>query len=120
MNLRLIIVEDEPLEKQALRHIISQNFPNIDIVAEPSDGLTALKEIEKWQPDLLFLDIGIPEIDGLTVQERAIQMFPAIRTAVLTAYSDFDHAHQALTSQVVDYLVKPARSSQIIATVNKL
>ena len=120
MNLRLIIVEDEPLEKQALRHIISQNFPNIDIVAEPSDGLTALKEIEKWQPDLLFLDIGIPVIDGLTVQERAIQMFPAIRTAVLTAYSDFDHAHQALTSQVVDYLVKPARSSQIIATVNKL
>lgn len=120
MSLQLIIVEDEPLEKRALRQIIQRNFPEIAIVSEPSDGLEALREIEKWRPDLLFLDIGIPEIDGLTVQQKALELLPNIQSVVLTAYSDFDHVHKALTNQVVDYLVKPARSSQIVAAVQKL
>lgn len=119
-NLKMMIVEDEKFEKMALHQIISKNFPYIEIVAEPSSGIEAIRLGKQLKPHILFLDIGIPEIDGLSVQKKLKGVFPDLQTIVLTAYSDFDHAHKALTYQVADYLVKPARKEVIIEAVNKV
>lgn len=119
-TLKLMIVEDEKLEKKALHKIIEKNFPYIEIVAEPSSGIEAIKLGKKLKPHILFLDIGIPEIDGLSVQKKLKGVLPDLQTIILTAYYDFDHAHKALTYQVADYLVKPARKEVIIESLNKI
>ncbi|MEQ2466047.1 response regulator transcription factor [Niallia hominis] len=120
MCVRLMIVEDENLEKKALRKIITSRFPEIQIVAEPSTGYEALKEAKQTKPDIIFMDIGLPELDGLSVQEELVDFLPKSQTIVLTAYSDFEYAHKALKIHVADYLLKPVRKELVIQAIDKV
>ena len=66
MRIKTIVVEDEPLARQRLRELLSQHS-DIEIVAEAADGRSAVRSIDSLKPDLVCLDIQIPELDGLGV-----------------------------------------------------
>lgn len=120
MSQRLMIVEDEALEAQALKTIISKEFPGIDIVGHAVSGQEAIMIAKDKVPEIILMDIGIPEIDGLTAQREIISFLPNVQTIVLTAYSDFHHAQSAISSGVVEYLLKPARKEIIVAAIGKV
>jgi two-component system LytT family response regulator len=103
MNLRTLIVDDEGLARQRIRHLLSRS-PDIEVVAECTNGLEALKAIEELNPDLVFLDIQMPELDGFGVVEAvgAEHMPP---TLFVTAYDQ--HALRAFEVHALDYLLKP-------------
>lgn len=107
-----LIVEDEPLARKTLRDLLA-NADWLEIVGEAADGLTAVEFINTRRPDLVFLDINLPELSGLDVLKRLTHE-PAI---VFTTAHD-RHAIAAFELAAVDYLLKPfgrARLEQALA-----
>ena len=103
MSIRALIVEDEPLAREKLRGWVSAE-PELEVVAECGDGRDAVTRIRELQPDLLFLDIQLPELDGFGVlAELGAETPPAV--IFTTAYDKF--ALRAFEVHALDYLLKP-------------
>jgi two-component system LytT family response regulator len=103
MNIRTLIVDDESLARDRLRQLLEAEA-GIEIVGECSDGSEAVAAIRKTTPDLVFLDIQMPELDGFGVLE-AIGGQPMPVIVFVTAYDKF--ALRAFEVHAVDYLLKP-------------
>ncbi|AOY77133.1 response regulator transcription factor [Clostridium formicaceticum] len=116
---KLMIVEDEPIERKALRMILSRHFFNLDIVEDAKNGIEAVDLAKIYKPDIILMDIKMPENTGLEAQKRIIKFLPEVKTIVLTAYSDFNYAQEAIKSGAVDYLLKPANAGDIKTAVEK-
>lgn len=119
--LRLMIVEDEPLERQALRKIISDAFGNqIQIVEDAENGKEAIVKARKFKPDIILMDIGLPELNGLDCQKKIIEMLPSVKTIMVTAYSDFYYMQRAVQEKMVNYLLKPVRPRDLRAALENI
>lgn len=103
MKIRAMVVEDEPLARERLRTLL-ETESDIEVIAEAEDGQSAIELIEEHKPDLLFLDVNIPEIDGFGVLEAVgSDAVPAV--IFVTAYDHF--AVQAFDAHALDYIMKP-------------
>lgn len=101
--MRALIIDDEPLARQRIRQFLAGE-PDLEIIGEAGDGVEAVRLIESLDPDLLFLDVQMPELDGFGVLESLGDgMIPAI--IFITAYDQ--HAVKAFEVHAVDYLLKP-------------
>ncbi len=101
--IRTLIVEDEPHARDKLRELL-QGEPDLQLVGECGDGLEALRAIGSLQPDLVFLDIQMPGLNGIELVE-SLGRTGTPHIVVTTAYSD--HAVWAFEIEAVDYLLKP-------------
>lgn len=115
MNTTAIIAEDEPLLAQELREALAALWPELQIIAECADGVTALRAIQNQAPDIVFLDINMPQLTGLEVA-RVVQGKTSI--VFLTAYNQ--HALDAFELGAVDYLVKPLQRGRLLTTIERL
>ena len=109
-RLRTIIVDDEPLAVERME-ILCNEQPAIEIVGTASDGVAALRLAKQLEPDLMFLDIGMPKMDGINAA-RALGLMdrkPAI--ILVTAYDNF--AVEAFDLDIVDYVLKPVSSERL-------
>jgi two-component system LytT family response regulator len=112
--LRVLIVDDEPLARQAIR-LMLQSDPEITIVGECS-GVDGAGTIERTQPDILFLDIHMPEVDGFDLLEQVgIDRAPTV--VFVTAYAD--HALQAFDVHAIDYLLKPVNDARFVQALTR-
>jgi two-component system LytT family response regulator len=102
-TIRALIVDDEPIARRGIRlHLAS--FPQVEIVGECCNGLEAVAEIQEHAPDLVFLDVQMPEMDGFEViQTVGVEQMPAV--IFVTAYDAY--AIRAFDVHAVDYLLKP-------------
>ena len=108
--IRCLIVDDEALSREAIRSSVEAE-PSLEVVAEAGDGLSAIRSIERLRPDLLFLDIQMPEVDGFEVlQNLSSKGFPLPVTIFVTAYDI--HALRAFEAHALDYLLKPIREER--------
>ena len=107
-SLRAIIVDDEELARQLLREYL-WDAGGVDIVAECGDGFDAVKAITELKPDLVFLDVQMPKLDGFEVLE-IIGPFPDAATPSVIFVTAYDqYAMRAFEANAVDYLLKPFR-----------
>ncbi|RHW32812.1 response regulator [Neobacillus notoginsengisoli] len=118
--INILIVDDERVERTALIQIIEQGIENIKIVGEAENGRRAIQLAKKLQPDLILMDIQMPEADGLTAIKEISKRYPAIQYVIVSAYDTFEYARQALRLGVKDYLLKPSRIETIIETVQSV
>lgn len=103
MAVRTLIVDDEPAARRGIR-LLAEADPSVAVVGECADGEEAVREIQRLQPDLVFLDIQMPGLDGFQVLERlTLPRLPYIIFA--TAYDRY--AIEAFNVHAVDYLLKP-------------
>jgi two-component system LytT family response regulator len=103
MKTRILIADDEPLARERLRKLLSAE-PQIDLIGECSNGREAVEAIRKESPDLVFLDVQMPELDGFGVlQELEKSERPAV--IFVTAHDKF--ALRAFEVHALDYLLKP-------------
>jgi two-component system LytT family response regulator len=114
MTLRTVIAEDEPLARQRLRRFIERE-PRLVLVGEAESGTAAVELIDRLAPDLVFLDIQMPECTGLEVLERAAHRPAPVFT---TAYPDY--ALRAFEVEAYDYLVKPFGWTRFQAAVDRV
>jgi DNA-binding LytR/AlgR family response regulator len=110
-----ILVEDEPALRDELRESLASLWPELEIVAEAQNGLEALRLIAEHRPQLVFLDIQIPELNGLDVarfiEDRCHDQF-------VTAYDEY--AIAAFEKGVSDYLLKPIHDARLRITIERL
>ena len=110
-----LIVEDEALLRAELRDKLADLWPELTLSGEAGDGVEALRMIHAQQPDVLFLDIQMPGIDGIEVARQAS---PQTQIVFVTAFPG--HALEAFDTGAVDYLVKPITMARLAATVQRL
>lgn len=103
MTIRTLIAEDEPLARERIRSLLDEE-PDIDVVAECGDGRAAVAAIREHEPDLVFLDVHMPELSGFEViREVGADAMPPI--IFVTAYDHF--AVRAFDAHALDYVLKP-------------
>jgi two-component system, LytTR family, response regulator len=113
-NLRAVIVDDEELARQLLREYLWE-AGGVEIVAECADGFAAVKAITDLKPDLVFLDVQMPKLDGFEVLEL---IDPPPSVIFVTAYDQY--AMRAFEANAVDYLLKPFRADRLKKALEKV
>jgi two-component system, LytTR family, response regulator len=111
--MKVIIIDDEPLARSIVKEYL-QKHPQLQIVQECNDGFEGLKAIQEHQPDLVFLDIQMPKINGFEMLEL-IEQPPAVIFA--TAFDDY--AIKAFEAHAIDYLLKPFNQERFDKAINK-
>jgi two-component system LytT family response regulator len=114
MSLRALLVDDEELSRQLLREYLASQT-DVEIIGECANGFDAVKAIQDLQPDLVFLDVQMPKLDGFEVLEL-IQTNAAI--VFVTAYDQY--ATKAFDAAAVDYLLKPFDESRFQTALNRV
>jgi len=112
--IRTILIDDEALARDIVKHYLKA-FPDIEVVAECSDGFEGLKAIAQHQPDLIFLDIQMPKISGFEMLEL-VEKRPAV--IFTTAFDEY--AIKAFEVNAVDYLLKPIEQGRFEQAMQKL
>jgi two-component system LytT family response regulator len=112
----VLVADDEPAARRGVRQLLAA-FPAFAVVGECRDGREVLAALDRLRPDVVFLDIQMPEIDGFEViRRRTPARMPAV--VFLTAYDQF--AIRAFEAEAHDYLVKPVSESRFAATIERL
>jgi two-component system LytT family response regulator len=111
-----LIADDEPAARRGVRQLLAP-FPEFAVVGECRNGAEVLASLDTLKPDVVFLDVQMPGIDGFEViRRRTPDRMPAV--VFLTAYDEF--AIQAFEAQALDYLVKPVSEARFAATIKRL
>ncbi len=113
MHKKIIIIDDEPLARSLVTEYL-QAHTQLEIIAECNDGFEGMKAIQQHQPDLIFLDIQMPKINGFEMLEILDSIPPVIFT---TAFDEY--AIKAFETNAIDYLLKPFSKERFDAAVNK-
>lgn len=118
--MRVIIAEDELLERKAMRKFLEESFKQIEVVGEAVNGRKAIELAGTLQPDLIFMDIKMPGINGLEAIEQIHSKYPWIKFILVSAYDSFDFAKQAMQLGVKEYILKPSKKEETIRAVMRL
>jgi len=114
-RIRAIIADDEPLARRGIRQLLGPH-PDITVVAEARNGSETVRALRELKPDLLFLDVQMPELDGFAVlQEIGAKEMPAV--IFVTAYDEF--AVRAFDAHALDYLIKPLEVARFAEAVER-
>src|SRR5438093_13778630 len=112
---RDIIAEDEPLLREELAELLASLWPELAVVAETADGIATLQALEKHGPDVLFLDINMPGLNGLEVARQA-----SGRCHVVFVPAYDQHTLAAFEQGAADYLLKPVQNARLATTEARL
>ncbi len=115
MKIRVLIVDDEPLARQRVRLLLAEE-PDVEMVGDCEDGVQAVEQIATLKPDLLFLDVQMPEMDGFEVLRQVpAELLPMV--IFTTAYEE--HALRAFDAHALDYLLKPFKPERFKAALQR-
>lgn len=111
---RIVIADDEALIRMGLRAMLEDK--GYRVVGEAADGARAVELVRKLRPDIVFLDVKMPEMDGIVAAGRIQQMQPT-PVVLLTAYSEREMVQRAQGSGVLAYLVKPVKEADLAPAI---
>ncbi|MEK4746161.1 response regulator [Niallia sp. FSL W8-0177] len=113
--LKVMLVDDEPIEREGLKLMLSRNRSNFEITAEAENGKDAVELAIVHKPDLVFMDIKMPELDGIEAIKRIYASAPMIKYIMVSAFDTFDYAREAMKFGIKEYLLKPSKVSEVLA-----
>jgi two-component system, response regulator YesN len=119
-KLSCLILDDEHLLRELLKRSIKWDFHNMELLSEASSAMEAIDQVEQYQPNLIFVDICMPIMDGIEFSTIILKRYPHIKIIILTGHDSFDYARQSLKIGVSDFLLKPTNSSEINITLDKV
>lgn len=117
---KVMLVDDEPIIVEGLSRSVAWEKWNCEVVATAYDGLEGKKLIEEKQPDIIFMDICMPEMDGLSMIAAINSQFPDLEVSVLTGYRDFEYAKEAIRLGVTRFLLNPSSMDEIEEAITKM
>lgn len=118
--LKVIIADDEPHICRLLEALIDWEAEGFTIEGFANNGHEAARLCVSSRPDLLITDIRMPGLGGLELVQQLHEQMPSIYVIIITGYSQFQYAHQALRYGVVDYLLKPIRADELLTALNNV
>ena len=116
LGINILIVDDHAVVRAGLRAVI-QSDPDLNIIAEATGGLEALSLIEKAQPDVIVLDLSMPDMDGIMVTKELHARHPEIRILILTVHEDEAMLREVMRSGASGYILKHAAENDLIEAI---
>ena len=113
MTIRLLLVDDHAVVRSGLRMLL-ENEEDIQILGEAGTGSEALSSIEQLQPDLVLMDIGLPDMTGIEVTRRIKQRWPEVVVVALTIHEDEEYFFQMLQAGASGYVPKRAAPEELL------
>ncbi|OLS39969.1 LytTR family DNA-binding domain-containing protein [Bacillus sp. MRMR6] len=115
--IKVLIVDDEPFSRVELIHLL-ETFPSIQIIGEAETGESAIMKALHLQPDVVFLDVEMPKMNGMTAAKALLELKKVPFIVFATAYPQF--AAEAFRYDAVDYLLKPYDEEQLQETIQRI
>ena len=119
MSIRVLVADDQPMVREGLRMLLTGE-PDIEVVAEASNGVEAVAMAERFDPAVVLMDIQMPELDGLEATRRIIATSSAARILILTTFGHDQHLYEALRSGASGFVFKDDPAEQLIAAVRSV
>ncbi|MEZ9720443.1 LytR/AlgR family response regulator transcription factor [Vibrio splendidus] len=113
-----IIADDEALLRHHLDKSLAEVWPELEIVGKATNGLEAMQSIQQFKPDVAFLDIRMPELDGISLAKQLTKLDSPPLIVFITAYDEY--AVKAFEHNAMDYLLKPINEERLFATCQKV
>ena len=110
--IRVVLADDHTLVRAGFKQLV-QSLAEVQVVGEASDGREALQVIETLLPDVVLMDIGMPNLNGLEATTRVASDFPTVRVIILSMYADKEYVLRALRVGAAGYLLKDATAAQL-------
>lgn len=117
-KIKIIIADDHTIFRQGLRMLLAQE-DDMEVVGEAADGIEALELAKKHNPDIILLDIAMPNMDGVQVAGKIKKSLPQIKIIVLTSYSDDQFLYEFLKLGVSGFVLKDSASQELIYSIRK-
>src|SRR5690554_6062100 len=117
---KVMIIDDERSFRSLLRNIIEKENVGVEVAGEAAGSIEAINTIDEIKPDIAFVDIRMPFMDGIEFSKIAIKRYPDLKIIVLSAFSDFEYARECIGIGVCEYLLKPVGSEEIRKTLLKV
>lgn len=118
-NIKIGLADDHPLLRRGLRSVISLE-ENLEIIWEAENGLEVLEKTEKNAPDVIVLDISMPELDGIQTAQTLTKSFPHIKLIFLSMYKDSQVFDSMKTFRVKGYVLKDSALEEIVDCINQV
>ena len=119
MKIRLMLADDHRMFREALRGSLTAE-PDMEIVAEASTGREVLDNLNNAQPDVLILDIALPDMNGIQVARRVLEIHTGIRIVVLSGYADRIFVNEMMKAGARAYVVKSAGTDDLIRAIRSV
>jgi DNA-binding NarL/FixJ family response regulator len=113
---RVVLADDHPVVRTGIRHLLEKT-PDIEVVGEASNGVEALRLVNDLTPDVLLLDIEMPDMTGVEVARQLKAEDSSVHILILSAYNDKQYIEAVLASGAAGYLTKEEAPQRIIKTI---
>jgi DNA-binding NarL/FixJ family response regulator len=116
MSVRILIVDDHAIVRAGLRALLNTE-PDFQVVGEALDGRTAVALAAQLTPDVIVIDINMPQMNGIETTKQIMEQLPGARVLILTLHADASYLRQAIEYGAVGYVLKSAIEPQIISAI---
>ena len=116
MSIRVLVADDQSMVRAGFRRLLSDE-PDIDVVAEADNGLDAVAKAERFTPDVVLMDIRMPELDGIEATRRILAVDPAARILILTTFDLDEYVYDALGAGASGFVLKDDPPEQLVAAI---
>jgi DNA-binding NarL/FixJ family response regulator len=114
--IKVLLVDDQSLFREGLNILLSVQ-PDIKVVGEAANGLEALQQVEALNPDVVLMDLRMPQLDGVATTGRLKKTYPECRVIVLTTFDDDETVFEGLRAGAVGYLLKDVPSAKLVEAI---
>jgi DNA-binding NarL/FixJ family response regulator len=114
---RVLIVDDDDLMRAGLRGVLSSDA-SIEVVGEASDGRDAVYRTRLLHPDIVLMDVRMPDLDGISATRELLDAFPEVRVVIVTTFEQDDYIFGALRAGASGFLLKRTRPEELVAAVH--
>lgn len=111
--LKVLVVDDEKLVRTMLIHSIDWSEVGMEIAGEASSARMALEKVNELHPDIVFMDVHMPVMDGLTCSKMILEKYPDMRILILSGHDEFEYASESIKIGIFDYLLKPINAREV-------
>jgi DNA-binding NarL/FixJ family response regulator len=118
-TIRVILADDHPIVRAGVRDTL-KDLPGVEIVGEASDGREVIELVKSLQPDVVFMDVSMPGLNGLEAAERIVKAFPQIRVVILSRHENDEYVWHALKVGASGYLLKKAAIAELRGALHRV
>lgn len=113
---RVLVVDDQTLFRTGLTSLLSED-PRVDVVAQAVDGADAIKQATKLKPDVVLMDIKMPNVDGIEATRQIVEAVPGVKVLILTTFETDSQVIQALKAGASGYVLKDSSAAAIVSSI---
>ena len=117
---RVMLIDDEESARKLMRASINWESLNMEVVGEAASGIEAINVIDDMKPDIAFVDISMPFMNGIEFTEVATKRYPNLIIIIMTAFDQFEYARKCVSLPVFEYMLKPIIRSEVQEVLKKV